>query len=353
MFVLSNLYTARLMRSAATVSKTIQTEKVNFRKVQSNHNIYFKNYCNCNKMTVPTIMRVMALSITTANRAGTIIRDVMKKGNLNIVEKGKDDLQTEADRSAQRCIIASLTKEFPNIKIIGEEGGSDLNVKDDWLVKESDAEFLKQNCPEELQEIKDEDFVIWVDPLDGTSEYTQGFLDHVTVLIGVAIKNCAVGGVIHQPYYENDGGMLGRTIWGLKGLGIGGFVPSYPPDNKLIITTTRSHFSPSVQAALDALAPNEVIKVGGAGFKVLQLLEGKAHAYVFPNPGCKKWDTCAPEAVLEANGGTLTDMLGDHYSYNACIEFPNKRGVLATNGKIDHCEILKKIPESVLEVMRK
>ena len=46
------------------------------------------------------------------------------------------------------------------------------------------------------------------------------------------------------------------------------------------------------------------------------LIEGKAHAYVFPSPGCKKWDTCAPEAVLHAMGGKLTDIHGNLYDYN-------------------------------------
>lgn len=35
---------------------------------------------------------------------------------------GENDLQTEADRSAQRCIVASLGKQFPDVTIIGEEG---------------------------------------------------------------------------------------------------------------------------------------------------------------------------------------------------------------------------------------
>lgn len=63
---------------------------------------------------------------------------------------------------------------------------------------------------------------MWVDPLDGTSEFTQGLLDHVTVLIGVAWKGKSIGGVIHQPYYnyQNTGSELGRTMWGLIGLGI-------------------------------------------------------------------------------------------------------------------------------------
>jgi len=43
---------------------------------------------------------------------------------------------------------------------------------------------------------------------------------------------------------------------------------------------------------------------------VLRVIEGEADAYVFASPGCKKWDTCAPEAVLCAIGGQLTDVHG-------------------------------------------
>lgn len=37
--------------------------------------------------------------------------------------------------------------------------------------------------------------------------------------------------------------------------------------------------------------------------QIIQLVEGRASAYVFASPGCKKWDTCAPEAILNAVGG--------------------------------------------------
>ena len=47
------------------------------------------------------------------------------------------------------------------------------------------------------------------------------------------------------------------------------------------------------------------------------LLEGKAHAYVFASPGCKKWDTAAPQAILEAAGGKLTDIKGEILPYDA------------------------------------
>ncbi|KAI9584846.1 3'(2'),5'-bisphosphate nucleotidase 1 [Glossina fuscipes] len=304
-------------------------------------------------MVEPLIMRVMALSFNTVKRAGAIIREVMQGGELNIVDKGKDDLQTEADRSAQRCIVASLSKQFPKVKIIGEEELVDQSIKDEWLVTEIDAELVKLNCPEEWSDVKEEDMVIWVDPLDGTSEYTHGLLEHVTVLVGIAIKDSAVGGIIHQPFYKQTNGELGRTVWGLKGLGAGGFKSSSPPNDKFIVTTTRSHSNALIQASIDALSPTEVVRVGGAGFKVLHLLEGKAHAYVFASSGCKKWDTCGPEAVLEAEGGILTDLMGQHYSYAKEVEHANRRGVLACTSKACHEHIIKKMPPHIFEAMQK
>lgn len=74
----------------------------------------------------------------------------------------------------------------------------------------------------------------------GTAEYTQGLVEHVTVLVGVAIGKTAIGGVIHQPYYKGDtSNTFGRTLWGIDGVGFGGFAPKPPPEGKRIITTTR------------------------------------------------------------------------------------------------------------------
>lgn len=213
--------------------------------------------------------------------------------------------------------------------------------------------MIHQKCPDLFANVNEEDIIVWVDPLDGTSEYTAGFLEHVTVLIGIAIRDCAVGGVIHQPYFDKGSGDLGRTIWGVKGLGTGGFVPIEPPKDKFIVTTTRSHSNALVQSALDALKPDEIIRVGGAGYKVLQLLEGKAHAYVFASAGCKKWDTCAPEAVLEAHGGVLTDILGQHYTYNSDVIFTNKLGVLGVAKGVNHKDISEKIPQDVRNAISK
>ncbi|OXU30112.1 hypothetical protein TSAR_003788 [Trichomalopsis sarcophagae] len=294
------------------------------------------------------ITRLVASSVTAATRAGKIIRDVMSQGELNIVDKGTNDLQTEADRSAQRCIVTSLSQQFPGVTIIGEEEPSNCEVPSDWVVTDMDQEVLKVTLPQHLENAKAEDLCVWVDPLDGTSEYTQGLVEHVTVLVGVALGDKAIGGVIHQPYFKNsENGTWGRTIWGIDGVGIGGFKPIPPPEGKRIITTTRSHCDSTVQGALDALQPDEILRVGGAGHKVMLLLEGKAHAYVFASKGCKRWDTCAPEAVLHSVGGTLTDLHGERYVYNSKTSYPNNGGVLATAPGQQHQWYLARIPNEI------
>lgn len=55
----------------------------------------------------------------------------------------------------------------------------------------------------------------------------------------------------------------------------------------------------------------------------------------------------APEAVLEADGGTLTDVLGNHYQYGADVAHLNKSGVIATIKDIEHASIISKIPEEL------
>lgn len=202
----------------------------------------------------------------------------------------------------------------------------------------------------------------------------------MTVLIGISVNEKPVAGVIHQPYYKTMLGgekIIGRTIWGLQEVGVGGFTPAPPPDS-LIITTTRSHSNPLVEKALQVMNAAQILRVGGAGYKVgiayiqsedwriyadthihqdklmlqvLQLLEGKASVYVFASPGCKKWDTCAPEAVLSAAGGKLTDILGDFYKYGGAELHPNKTGVLAAVSKDLHTYALNKIPQELKDAL--
>lgn len=46
----------------------------------------------------------------------------------------------------------------------------------------SDDSILNATCPQQYVDLKSEDIVVWVDPLDGTSEYTQ--VKHVDMIFG-------------------------------------------------------------------------------------------------------------------------------------------------------------------------
>ncbi|XP_043961744.1 3'(2'),5'-bisphosphate nucleotidase 1 isoform X2 [Gambusia affinis] len=300
------------------------------------------------------VMRLVASAYSVAEKAGAIVRKVLHSGDLGIVEKtGANDLQTLADRLAQKSICASLSRRFPKVTIIGEEDLPCEEVQEDMIENGQAEEILQKICPKEYEALKEEELVVWVDPLDGTKEYTEGLLDNVTVLIGIAYGGRAIAGVINQPFYNyqlGSGAALGRTIWGVLGLGAFGFQLQEGPADKRIVTTTRSHSNKTVTDCVNAMEPHDVIRVGGAGNKIIQLIEGKASAYVFASPGCKKWDTCGPEAILHAVGGKLTDMFGNLYHYNADVKHMNSAGVLATLRNHDY--YVSRVPQSVLRALK-
>lgn len=110
-----------------------------------------------------------------------------------------------------------MTNQFPNIKIIGEEGLSDLNnIPSEWLVTDQDTDFLKNSCPKKYQTLTEDSVVVWVDPLDGTAEYTQGFLEHVTVLIGVSVNEEAIGGKLEQTLISQSHAVLVRLKFSFR-----------------------------------------------------------------------------------------------------------------------------------------
>ena len=167
------------------------------------------------------------------------------------------------------------------------------------------------------------------------------------MLIGIAVGGKPVGGAIHQPFYSS-GSQLGRTVWGLTGLGVRGLTLSPPSQDSLRLVVTRSHSSDIVEQAIKALNPTEVIRAGGSGNKVLHLLDGKADIYVHASMGTKKWDTCATDALLKEAGGYLTDLHGRTLSYEADLSnYYNNQGLVVTRDKGRHEEILAKIPEHI------
>ena len=178
-----------------------------------------------------------------------------------------------------------------------------------------------------------------------------GLIEHVTVLIGISLEGKPIAGVIHQPFYKacENPNTTGRTIWGVQGIGAFGYEKS--THDGLIIITTRSHSSQVNLEAIQAMNPTKIARAGGSGYKALSVLLGETDAYVYASKGTKRWDTCAPDAILRAAGGNITDILGRPIQYEYNTDYMNYTGLVATLE--NHETLLSKIPDNVKDSISK
>uniref|UniRef100_A0A4W5RXB7 3'(2'),5'-bisphosphate nucleotidase n=1 Tax=Hucho hucho TaxID=62062 RepID=A0A4W5RXB7_9TELE len=148
-----------------------------------------------------------------------------------------------------------------------------------------------------------------------TCHLISGLLDHVTVLIGIAYGGKAIAGVINQPSFNYQTADMGRTLWGMPGLGAFGFELQEVPDGRRIVTTTRSHSNKLVIDTVDAMKPH-VIRVGGAGN--IQGWYGGGKACVFASLGTKV-PCCYDANVKHMNSAGVLATLHNHQYYTSKV----------------------------------
>jgi 3'(2'), 5'-bisphosphate nucleotidase len=232
---------------------------------------------------------LLALAAELADRAGAAILAVRARGFA--VER-KDDRSpvTEADRAAEALIVAGLRAAAPEIPVIAEEevsaGRITAPAAQYWLV----------------------------DPLDGTREFAAG-RDEFVVNIGLVRDGRAQLGVVAAPVHgEMFGAIAGRGAWKRDASGERPIAARPPPAGGLVVLASRSHGDVPRLAAF--LAGRTVARVEnyGSALKICRLAEGAADLY--PRFGrTMEWDTCAPQAVLEAAGGSVRTTDGARLGY--------------------------------------
>jgi 3'(2'), 5'-bisphosphate nucleotidase len=258
--------------------------------------------------------RELARAIELARLAGAeVLR--MQRGELQVEMKPGDEPVTVADRRASELIVAGLAASFPDDPIISEEltpAPGALGAPRFWLV----------------------------DPIDGTKDFIRGS-DGFSVMIGLVENGVPVLGVVHQP-------TLHRTFFATPE---GAFVDHLGVRTPLAVSTvasagaarlvaSASHRSDDIDRVKSALGINDEQNVGSVGVKLALIALGLRDLYVNPWPKTKAWDTCAPEAILVAAGGRLSDLFGAPISYTGALGHP--RGLIASNGLV-HDEVVAKI----------
>eukprot|EP01126_Amoeba_proteus_P029206 TRINITY_DN2879_c0_g1_i10.p1 TRINITY_DN2879_c0_g1~~TRINITY_DN2879_c0_g1_i10.p1 ORF type:complete len:281 (+),score=60.59 TRINITY_DN2879_c0_g1_i10:90-932(+) len=274
-----------------------------------------------------SLLELLSASIDLCRIAAVRIREILKSGELEIHQKGVNDPVTLADFEAQIIIESGLRKVWPNLKVIGEE---DVNGRARCDIHPSTTLLADRVLKQESFLL--EDLIVYVDPIDATREFTLGNREAPMTLIGVVLKSTPIAGVIFQPLLENN-----NLFWGIVGYGVEGLPTRKQEEEKgLTLTITKSK-SPQLHDFVQKMQPLAVMRLGGCGYKALQVLLGNADLFV--TTGTKRWDSCAPEALLRALGGCVTDLKGQPIDYSPSQGVDNHGAVFTRKG-VNHHKIL-------------
>jgi 3'(2'), 5'-bisphosphate nucleotidase len=255
--------------------------------------------------------RELEVAEALARQAGAAI---LARYTVDLEVKFKDaaetDPVTQADKDANRIIVEGLAKAFPADGILAEESA------------DSAARLSRPR--------------LWcVDPLDGTREFVDKNGQFV-VMIGLAVGGRARAGVVYQPTED-------LLWWGADGMGAGevrpggervALAPTKSTDPKqATMMVSRSHPSKSVAAVAASLGIPRALPLGSVGLKVARVATTFADLYISLSNKTQEWDACAPDAILSAAGGRVTDCLGAPLLYNK-PDPCTPHGILATNGAL-------------------
>jgi 3'(2'), 5'-bisphosphate nucleotidase len=252
-----------------------------------------------------------------AREAAAIVLKVY--GEPFVVEmKGPDDPVTRADREANDHICRRLSAAFPGDAIIAEESAPES--------EEAAAALVRKPR------------VFYVDPLDGTREFADKN-GEFAVMIGLAVEGRAALGVVVMP-------TTGEVLAGIIGEGAAAATVAFIEDasgsrrplrvssvsdpSQATLMVSRSHRPPLIEPLAARLGITRMIACGSVGVKVARVVTAQADLYVHDGGGPKRWDSCAPEAILRAAGGRFTDLDGALIDY-ASADLPLRRGIIASN----------------------
>ncbi|MGH7118366.1 MAG: 3'(2'),5'-bisphosphate nucleotidase CysQ [Acetobacteraceae bacterium] len=233
---------------------------------------------------------LLLLAVRLARRAAAAIMAVREQG-FTVARKSDASPVTAADRAAEALIVAGLRQATPDIPVVAEEEVAEGRTT------EAGPQF-------------------WlVDPLDGTREFAAG-RDEFAVNVGLVRNACPLLGAVALPASGAVyAAIVGVGAWRQNANGREKPISArMPPAAGLAVMASRHYADdPKLAAYLKGRPVASLINVGSA-MKFCTLAEGTADLY--PRLGrTMEWDTAAPQAVLEAAGGSVCTLEGAPLRY--------------------------------------
>ncbi|MCE2574981.1 3'(2'),5'-bisphosphate nucleotidase CysQ [Komagataeibacter sp. FNDCR2] len=232
---------------------------------------------------------LLDLALRLADEAAELIRAIRARGFETRIKTDSSPV-TEADHAAEVHILKGLRAHAPAIPVVAEEemaAGIHIDTGSEfWLV----------------------------DPLDGTREFAAG-RDDFTVNIGLVRHGRPVLGAVALPaYHQLYGAGAGRGAVRIDASGEQAIHVRRPPAEGLTVLASRHHADDA--RLRDFLGGHAIAHLGniGSAAKFIRVAEGVADLYPRLGP-TMEWDTAAPQAIVEAAGGSITTMDGAPLGY--------------------------------------
>ncbi|OFV89472.1 MAG: hypothetical protein A3J75_00070 [Acidobacteria bacterium RBG_16_68_9] len=244
------------------------------------------------------LSRELHVAQAAARAAGRIVRDYYERG-CEVRQKGHDNPVTEADLLANECIREMIQAAFPD---------------DGWLSEETADSRAR------LQQRR-----VWiVDPLDGTKEFINR-IPELCVCIAFVEGGVPLIGVEFNPI--RDEMFTAAPESGLRLNGEPAHVSDVAELARARVLASRSEDHRGEWDPFKSLM--QVVLTGSVAYKLALIAVGRGDATFSLTPK-NEWDVCAGAALIQAGGGTITDIHGQPLRFNR--PDPKLPGIIATNG---------------------
>eukprot|EP00752_Nemacystus_decipiens_P007856 g7018.t1 len=292
---------------------------------------------------------LIAVGLGLTEQASQAIRDVKAAHAEDLQVKGhtKEGVEepvTVADHNSNKVFVNGYRNHFPGIHMLSEETEPET----------TDTMLDNPTLPSGLQLESDPDMdlsevLIVVDPLDATREFGIDLLEYVTTMVCVVYKGKPVAGIINQVFEADKPPVVGVVPReeGEKGLLFNRLKKEPVGDAAHTVTLSMSHAGAAASVVEKYLEGHETLPAGGAGYKSLLVLDGKAEAYIHVT-AIKSWDVCAADAVMKASGGGFSDIEGkplwypmEYDSEKSQAKFTN--GIIATASEAQQAYFVTKL----------
>ena len=250
--------------------------------------------------------------------------DILKNKNIN-------DPVTLADLEVNELIIKRLNQKYQNVnwEILSEEN---------FKIKKN---YCKQNAE-----------WLWIlDPLDGTKDFIQG-TGNFAMHLALNYKQKPFIGVVLIPEKNELWISHGKKLWceNRNGKTLKQNISETNILQEMTVVTSKNHRNEKLQKLIEMINFNKIIVMGSIGCKVASIIRGESDIYIalsLPGKSAPKdWDFAAPEAILKAAGGAITNIDNEELVYGKnTLEHPGI--IIASNSKQNHEGVCSQIKEII------